>query len=81
MSSILWLPDALEDLLLVTIDPKEATNSEWEMMLLLNQAACDWVRGKLNTGTYQDILEAAGFDPIEFLAIAERHVELLIKNS
>lgn len=80
MQSDLWIPEDVEELLLVTIAPKHSVESEWEMMQLLNSAAKDWLSGKLDTATYQDILETAGFEPDVFIEKAESHVLNIIKT-
>ena len=80
MADLLWTPDAVEDLLLTTIDPFDATESEWSMMQLLNEAALDWISGEMDTDTYCDILRTAGFDPIDFICAAQNHVDKLIRT-
>lgn len=80
MPSNLWLPDDVEDLLLLTVDPQESGDSEFNTMLALNLAAQDWLSGKLSTGDYMDILECAEIDPVWFIESAETHVERLIQT-
>ena len=77
----LWTPEHIEDLLLVTIDPHEATESEWTMMQILNEAALQWTSGAMDTDTYCDILHTAGFDPIDFICTAQNHVDKLIRTT
>lgn len=79
MSKNLWTPQDVEDLLIVTVDPYEATDSEWSMMLLLNESAFAWTSNKMDTETYCDILRTAGFDPIDFILAAQNHVDRLIR--
>ena len=81
MSSSLWCPEDVEDLLLVTIDPNQSGETEWDMMVLINSSTREWLSGKLDTCTYMDILDAAGIDPLQFVSTAEHHVNLLIQTS
>lgn len=74
-SSGLWLPgyeqtldqdvslvDDVADLLMVDV-AATSTDSEFDAMIHLNQSAMDFVDQKIDTGTYQDILEFYGIDP------------------
>lgn len=70
----LWLPEHLGDLLLVTIDPSQSSDADWEGMMMVNQAANDWLRGRLDTGTYFDMLEHVGIDPLSFVQPVENYV-------
>lgn len=70
----IWVPDNARDLLLVTIDLTQSGETEWEGMLLVNSAAGDWVNGRIDTGTYMDILESVGINPDSFIKEAERYV-------
>lgn len=74
---MLWLPEHAGELLLVTIDAFQSTNAEWEGMMMVNQAAYDWLKGKLDTGTYYDMLEHVGIDPLSFVQPFENHVKNL----
>lgn len=76
---MLWVPEHLADTLTVTIDGSQSTETDWEGMMMVNQAAVDWLKGKLDTGTYFDILEHVGIDPLGFVQPVESHVELLLK--
>lgn len=40
-------------------------------MLLINQSGVDWLKGRLDTGTYFDVLEQFGIDPIAFIKPVE----------
>jgi hypothetical protein len=75
----LWIPPHIGDLLVVTVDT-EASDADFEEMLLVNQAANDWLYGRLDTGTYFDILDHVGIDPLGFVGEVEEHLELLIKH-
>jgi hypothetical protein len=79
VDSGLWVPPHVGDLLIVTVDT-DASDADFEGMLLVNQAADDWLTGKLDTGTYLDILDEVGIDPLGFIAEVEEHVDLLIGN-
>lgn len=74
---MLWLPERASDLLLVTIDPSQSHDTEWEGMMIVNQAANDWLAGRLDTGTYFDMLEHVGIDPFNFVRPFENYVENL----
>lgn len=75
----LWLPEDLAELYAVTIPPN-STESEVSTMLRLNSAGADWVDGRLDTGTYQDILEDAGFkDPNYYLESTENFLDRLVR--
>ncbi|MCC5641235.1 hypothetical protein LC593_36635, partial [Nostoc sp. CHAB 5844] len=57
MSNI--LPNDLQDLLMVSAgDPRDIDG-----MIIINQASTNWLVGKLDTGTYFDILDHYGIDP------------------
>lgn len=73
----LWLPERLGDLFLVTIDPSQSGDADWEGMMMVNQAANDWLKGKLDTGTYFDMLEHVGINPLNFVQPVENYVEIL----
>jgi hypothetical protein len=77
--SKLWTPPHVGDLLVVTVDA-EASEADFEGMLLVNQAANDWLHGRLDTGTYFDILDHVGIDPLGFVAEVEEHLELISKH-
>lgn len=75
--SNLWVPEHLSDTLTVTLDASEADESTWEGMMMVNQAGIDWLAGRLDTGTYCDMLEHVGIDPLGFLKPVQEHVRLL----
>lgn len=63
----LWYPPSLADLLCVDIDT-QADDTQFQNMLVANQATVDWLGGKLDTGTYLDIVEQTmEEDPIDFV--------------
>lgn len=66
MNKELWLPEYAGELLSVTVDP-EADDFDFEGMLEINASAFDWLDGKLDTGTYYEILDHFGIDPFEFV--------------
>jgi hypothetical protein len=66
MASSLWLPEYAGEILCVTVEG-EADDFDFEGMLKINASAFDWLDGKLDTGTYFDILDHYGVDPIEFV--------------
>jgi hypothetical protein len=76
-SSGLWVPDSASELLVVTVDER-ASELDFEGMLLVNQAAVDWLHGRLDTGTYFDMLDHVGIDPLGFVGEVEQHVQLLM---
>lgn len=77
--STLWLPDSASEFLVVTVD-SEAGETDWEGMFLLNQAATDWLAGKLDTGTYFDMFEHFGINPLEFVKPVEEYVLNQVKS-
>ncbi|MTJ50906.1 hypothetical protein [Dolichospermum sp. UHCC 0259] len=59
MATNLLLPGDCRDLLFVSaID-----NRSIDGMIHINQASADWLMGKMDTGTYFDILDHYGIDP------------------
>ncbi|OCQ98959.1 hypothetical protein BCD64_23255 [Nostoc sp. MBR 210] len=76
-NSGLWVPPHLGELLVVTVDA-EASETDFEGMLLVNQAANDWLYGRLDTGTYFDMLDHVGIDPLGFTGEVEEHINLLV---
>lgn len=82
-SSRLWLPgyeqtldqdihlvDDVADLLMVDVGG-DCTDSEFNGMIELNHAASDFIDQKIDTGTYEDILEHHGIDPEWWIGRAE----------
>ncbi|MDZ8090186.1 MAG: hypothetical protein RMY16_32225 [Nostoc sp. DedQUE12b] len=59
MSDILLLPEDYRDLLMVSAGNERDITG----MLTVNQASSDWLVGKLDTGTYFDVLDHFGIDP------------------
>ena len=57
MSGIL-LPDC-RDLLMVTAGDGRDVNG----MIIINQASADWLAGRMDTGTYFDVLDHYKIDP------------------
>lgn len=76
---LLWLPESAGELLVVTIDLSQSGDTEWDGMLLVNDAAFKWVNGLMDTGTYMDILESVGIDPENFVEEAENYLLSLMK--
>lgn len=66
-SEILYLPDDLRDLLMVSAQDLR----DFDGMTTINQASANWLSGKLDTGTYFDTLDHFGIDPINFLRPVE----------
>jgi hypothetical protein len=64
--SDLWLPDHVGELLCVEVK-SQSDESDFHAMVAVNCAAFDWVAGKIDTGTYLDILDHYGLDPYGFL--------------
>lgn len=57
--SNLILPADHRDLLMVSA----AENRSVDGMIIINQAGADWLMGRMDTGTYFDILDHYGIDP------------------
>lgn len=74
----LWLPEHAGELLVVTIDPSQSGDTEWDGMMLINQAAFDWLNGKLDTGTYFDMLEHVGVSPDAFVGEVEDYINYVV---
>lgn len=66
MAPKLWLPEYAGELLCITVDPT-VDDFQFQGMLAINASAFDWLEGILDTGTYFDILDHYGLDPIEFV--------------
>lgn len=82
-SDILWLPpeepfseDSYVENLLQFDAPIDADDATFKAMLALNQGALDFVEGRLDTGTYLDMLDEFGVEPEEFLHNIETKVGL-----
>jgi hypothetical protein len=76
--SELWLPDSAGELLAVTIVPNQSSDSEWNGMMLINHSGIDWLAGQLDTGTYFDILESIGINPVTFVESTEQYINGLV---
>ena len=76
---MLWVPEHCRDFLIIEIDSTQSTETEWENMFMLKQSSSDWLKGRLDKGTYFDMLDACGINPFEFVGKVETHVELLIR--
>lgn len=74
----LWVPDHAGEILSVSVEAG-CDDSVFEAMVIVNQAAADWLMGRLDTGTYFDVLDEFGIDPLGFVAKAEDHLELLTR--
>ena len=62
----------LEDLLAISFSTDEIDNSSIKIIEVANGAMLDWLDGKLDTGTYQDILEFSGIaDPEQYIKSVE----------
>jgi hypothetical protein len=57
--SNLVLPEYYQDLLMVSACDERSI----EGMIIINQASTHWLAGKLDTGTYFDVLDQFGIDP------------------
>jgi hypothetical protein len=57
--SNLILPADRRDLLMVSA----ADNRNIDGMIIINQAGADWLMGRMDTGTYFDVLDHYGIDP------------------
>lgn len=73
---MLYLPEHCSDLVTVTI-PSQFTETELETAQFINNSGELWLAGKLDTGTYMDILDSVEIDPIEFLDSAEEYMDEL----
>ncbi|WP_414576939.1 hypothetical protein [Anabaena sp. CCY 9402-a] len=59
MTNSLILPEDFRDLLMVTACDERDING----MITINQSSADWLTGRLDTGTYFDVLDHFGIDP------------------
>ncbi|MBE9210509.1 hypothetical protein IQ244_29205 [Nostoc sp. LEGE 06077] len=59
MSKILVPPTDYRDLLMVSA----ADTRDIDGMIIINQASANWLTGKMDTGTYFDVLDHFGIDP------------------
>jgi hypothetical protein len=58
MSNLL-LPEYYQDLLMVSACDERS----FKGMIIINQASTNWLAGKVDTGTYFDVLDQFGIDP------------------
>jgi hypothetical protein len=75
----LHCPDDLLDLLCVDIDGN-ATDSEFQSMILVNKTGRLWLNGDVDTEFYFDVLAEFGVDPVEFVGEVNEHIDLLIRH-
>jgi len=67
MPNLSIIADDPRDLLFVSVQDKR----DIQGMLTMNQAAADWLTGKIDTGTYFDILDQYGVDPFDHVEPVE----------
>jgi len=67
MPNLSIIADDPRDLLFVSVQDKR----DIQGMLTMNQAAADWLTGKIDTGTYFDILDQYGVDPFNHVEPVE----------
>jgi hypothetical protein len=60
--SMIFMPEEVEDLLCI-LPKSDATQSEEEAALLVNQASCQLLTGQIEVDTYIDTLDYVGIDP------------------
>lgn len=64
---MIWTPPSLADALCVQCEIG-AGDDAIDNMVIANAASVDWVCGRLDTGTYLDIVEAKlEIDPLDFV--------------
>lgn len=79
-SGLIWTPKDPIDLLSISIDGN-ASEEEFKNMLAINQAARDWLTGKIDTVEYLDKLEYYGIpDPFEIVDEFADHIELIFSH-
>lgn len=78
-NNLLWIPPSVSDLLTVSVDGN-ADDATIQGMNIINFAANDWLTGKIDTGTYFDLLDHFGINPLEFVGEVEDHVSLLLRS-
>jgi len=67
MPNLSIIADDPRDLLFVSVQDKR----DIQGMLTMNQAGADWLTGKIDTGTYFDILDQYGVDPFDHVEPVE----------
>jgi len=60
--SMIFRPEEVEDLLCI-LPESDATQTEEEAALLVNQAACELLTEQIKVDTYMDIIDSVGIDP------------------
>jgi len=75
----LWLPSDLEEWLTVYVDG-QATKSEQQAMIFINNATRDWLAGTLDGETYFDILAQYEIDPIEHVGEVWQYLDYLMQG-
>lgn len=79
-TGIIWTPDDALDLLSVDIDG-EASESDFQGMMAVNQAGRDWLTGKIDAVEYLDKLEHYGIsNPFEMLDEFSDHVDFIYSH-
>lgn len=61
MTEILVLPADYRDLLMVSAED----NRDIDGMIIINQAGADWLMGRMDTGTYFDVLDHYKINPYQ----------------
>ncbi|MBO1058986.1 MAG: hypothetical protein HEQ27_21765 [Dolichospermum sp. JUN01] len=67
MPNLSIIPDDPRDFLFVSVQNER----DIQGMLTMNQAGADWLTGKIDTGTYFDILDQYGVDPFDHVEPVE----------
>jgi hypothetical protein len=60
--SMIFMPEEVEDLLCI-LPESDATQTEEEAALLVNQAARELLTERIKVDTYMDIVDSVGIDP------------------
>jgi hypothetical protein len=60
--SMIFMPEEVEDLLCI-IPESDATQTEEEAALLVNEASCKLLAKQIEVDTYMDVLGSVGIDP------------------
>jgi hypothetical protein len=77
-NGIIWTPEDTIDLLSVSIDGN-CSDTEFQSMLAINQAARDWLADKIDIVEYLDKLEYYGIpNPFEIVDEFAEHIELIM---
>ena len=75
MENFLHLPDYAGEILCVSV-AADADDFAFDGMIQTNQASFDWVEGRLDTGTYFEVLDHYGIDPLTFVQPIEQLLHL-----